>query len=96
MSLDKLEQLEWQFNEMNKNFWKIEWTLENIERLLSIAVWMNETVITHKEKHKISEKRVDKIDEKISKMQENINWINLKIAMVSWAWTVVIFAISKL
>jgi hypothetical protein len=34
---------------------------------------MNETVITHKEKHKISEKRVDKIDEKISKMQENIN-----------------------
>lgn len=97
---DKLEKLEEKFFkvelQVSRLDWEIKWKLDSIEKLLldRQSDWTNLT--TQIEKQKVNERRFDKIDDKIDKMQLAINWINLKIAMVSWAWTVVLFLISKL
>jgi len=96
MSAEKINKLEEKIYIHESLLTKIEITLENIERAISWAVWINNIVITHEEKHKVTEKRLEQIDKKMQKMQDSINWINLKIAMVSGAWTVVLYVISKM
>lgn len=44
----------------------------------------------------IDKEAYDKLDTRVQKQQEAINWINLKIAMVSWAWAVAMLIISKI
>ena len=96
MSADKIEKLEQNFYEQQKLLWKIEWTLENIERSILNAISIKDVVITQQEKHKVTENRLIDVERELKLINKAINWINLKIAMVSWGWTVVIFAISKL
>jgi len=96
MSHEKIEKLEEHIYRHETLLWKIESTLENIEKAILWAVWINNIVITHQEKHKVSEKRHEKTDERLIKIQDSINWINLKIAMASWGWMVVMMIISKL
>lgn len=93
---EKVEQLERNFYDQQKLLWQIEWTLKNIERDIMNAISIKDVVITQQEKHKVSEARFIKIENKQDKFQDSINWINLKIAMVSWGWTVIMLMISKL
>lgn len=108
MTAQKYEELEKQFYSLQLVLWKIEWAVENIQQVVWWIASIKDVVITQQEKHKVAENRLEKIEskmidkdiyekleKKVLKMQESINWINLKIAMVSWAWTVVMLIISK-
>jgi len=109
MTVQKYEELEKQFYTLQNVLWKIELAVENIQNVVSWIASIKDVVITQQEKHKVSEKRLErlensvvdkvlfeKLEERVQKQQESINWINLKIAMVSWGWAVVMLIIAKL
>jgi predicted RNase H-like nuclease (RuvC/YqgF family) len=94
MSIDKLESLEKQFAEMQKLFFRLEATLENIEKNISQAITIKDTVTTHIEKFRITEKRLYELEKNIKSSDEKINNINLKIALVAGGWGVLFFVIQ--
>ena len=83
MSIEKLENLEKQFAEMQKLFFRLEATLENIEKNISQAVTIKDTVTTHMEKFKVTENRLYELERNTRASDEKINNINLKIALVA-------------
>lgn len=97
---DKIHKLEEKFykieNQVARLDWEIKWKLDSIEKLLLGKVDESSILITHIEKQKVNEKRFEKIEEKQEKIQQQLNSINLKIAMVSWAWAVAMFIINKI
>ena len=96
MTIDKIDKLEQQFYEQQKILWKIEWVLENIERTIISAVSIKDVVITQQEKHKVSEARLIELEKELKAQDKTINSLNLKIAIASWAWAVIVFLISKI
>ncbi len=103
MSTDKINRLEnqqekqWdQIQDLFVLFWKFESTLQNIESAIKWAIWNNNLIITHKEKHKVTENRLKELEDELKENKKSINWINLKIAMVSWAWMIIMMIISKI
>ena len=92
----RLSKLEDHFDEMQKLLYKMSANIESINLNIWKAITLEERVIRLDERQKVNEKRFIKIEEKQESFQKNINWINLKIAMVSGAWTVIMFMISKL
>jgi predicted RNase H-like nuclease (RuvC/YqgF family) len=91
MSAEKIDNLEKQFSELQKIVYKIEASLGNIEKHISSAISLRDTVTTHTEKHKVSENRVSQLEESQKKQSEAISSINLKIALVTGAWGVIFF-----
>lgn len=96
MSVEKIEKLEAEFYQQQKLLWKIEGTLENIERSITNAISIKDVVITQQEKHKVTEARLIDAEKELKAMDKSINQINLKIAMASGAWAVIVYFISKL
>ncbi len=96
MTHQKYEELEKQFYSLQNILWKIEWAVENIQAVVWWIAWIKDVVITQQEKHKVTENRLIEIERELKVVNKAIQWINLKIAMVSWAWTVVIYFLSKL
>ena len=92
----RLSKLEDHFDEMQKLLYKMSANIESINLNIWKAITLEERVIRLDERQKVNEKRFIKIEKKQEEFQKNINWINLKIAMVSGAWTVIMFMISKL
>lgn len=95
MPQDKIEFLEKEVHGLQVTMSKVEWLLENIERYIKEAISIKEIVVTHREKHKVVENRLLNIERDIKELSKTQIWINLKIAMASWAWWVLIFALSK-
>lgn len=91
MSDARIDTLEKQLSELHKLFYKVEASLENIEKNISNAISIRDTVTTHTEKHKVTENRLVALEWEQKKIDEKISSINLKIAMVSGAWSVVFF-----
>lgn len=79
---------------MQLSFWKIESALENIDKNLTSVLSVKEEVITHREKFKVTENRLISLENDMKKQGESIASINLKIALVTGAWTVVLFLIQ--
>ena len=75
--------------------WEIKGKLDSIQELLLSERGTKETVIAQQEKHKITEARLENIEKREQIRDDKINSINLKIAMVSGAWSVLMFIISK-
>lgn len=92
----RLNKLEDHHDEMQKLLYKMSANIESINANIWKAVSIEENVVRLDERQKVNEKRFIKIEDKQEKFQEAINWINLKIAMVSGGWTVIMFMISKL
>jgi site-specific recombinase XerC len=94
MSEARISKLEESFNTMQVSFWKIETTLENIDRNLTNVLSVKEEVTTHSEKHKVTENRLLNLEGEQKEIGKNIASINLKIALVTWAWWVIFFLIN--
>jgi chromosome segregation ATPase len=94
MSEQRISKLEESFASMQLSFWKIESALENIDKNLTSVLSVKEEVITHREKFKVTENRLINIEADLKKQGEAIASINLRIALVTWAWGVVIFLIN--
>jgi len=92
----RIEKLEDHFQEMQQVLYKMSANIESINANISRAILLDEKVVRQDERQKVNEKRFEKVEAKQEVFQSNINWINLKIAMVSGAWTVIMFFISKL
>lgn len=80
---------------MQISFWKIETALENIDRNLSTVLNSKEEIVTFREKFKVTENRLLLLEVEMAKLRESIASINLKIALVTWAWTVIVFWIQN-
>ena len=100
MQAEKLERLEEKFykieNQVARLDWEIKWKLDSIEKLLLKRDNESWTIITQIEKQKVNEKRLSKLEEANLKLREELQKINLKIAMFSWGWAVVVYIISKI
>lgn len=92
----RLSKLEDHFDDMQKLLYKMSANIESINLNIWKAVNLEERVIRLDERQKVNEARLIKIEDKQDNFQKSINWINLKIAGVSWAWTIVMFLISKM
>ena len=90
---DKVFQLEIQVARLE---WEIKGKLDNIEKLLISERWNRDNVITQSEQIKTIQKDNEKLKEDMADLHKQINSINLKIAMVSGAWAVIMFIINKL
>ena len=90
---DKVFQLEIQVARLE---WEIKGKLDNIEKLLISERGNRDNVITQSEQIKTIQKDNEKLKEDMADLHKQINSINLKIAMVSGAWAVIMFIINKL
>jgi ribosomal protein L21 len=73
MSVEKIENLEKQLLELQKLFYKVEASLENIEKNIASAISVKEEVITHTEKHKVTEKRLKDIEIENKELREKVS-----------------------
>ncbi len=94
MSEQRISKLEESFASMQISFWKIETVLENIDKNLTNVLSVKEEVVTHREKHKVTENRLLNSENEIKKLGESVASINLKIALVTGAWWVIFFLIN--
>lgn len=94
MPEERIVTLEKSVQELQKLSYKIEASLENIEKYLSDALAVRDTVTTHAEKFKVTENRLAIIEIDKRNIEEKISTINLKIATVSGAWGVVFFGLG--
>lgn len=95
MSEKRIDALEQEMKSLSQVMFKVLWTLESIERNITEAVSVKEDVITHIEKMKVTEKRLLKLEEKDNEKDKIINGINIKIALFSWGYWVVVFLANK-
>ena len=92
----RIDKLEDNFDNMQKLLYKMSANIESINMNIWKAVNLEERVIRLDERQKVNEKRLEKIENRQDKFQNNINSINLKIAIASWWWAVMVFLISKM
>lgn len=95
-SENKIDKLENQLFEQQKLLWRMESTLEAIAKNIEEAISIKNEVITQKEKHKVTEARLNDLEKESKELYKVVNWINLKVAMASWVWAALMVFISKL
>lgn len=91
MSQERLSKLEDQMQNLQKIFYKVEASLENIEKNIAQAMSVKDTVITHSEKHKVTEKRLIDLEKENDKLREKLTSTNMKIALATGGWAVIVF-----
>lgn len=94
MSEQRINKLEDQMQELQKIFYRVEASLENIEKNISQAMSVKESVITHTEKFKVTENRLKDLETENDKLKEKLVATNLKIAIATGGWAVVVFVIQ--
>lgn len=81
MSAERIEKVEDEMKSLQKVLYKLEASLENIEKNISQSLSINSTVITHEEKLKVTENRLKNLEDQVLKLKENQISINIKIAV---------------
>lgn len=94
MSEQRLQKLESQMDSMQKIFYRLEASLENIEKNISQAMSVKDSVITHTEKFKVTENRLKDLETENDRLREKLVATNLKIAVATGGWAVVVFVIQ--
>lgn len=79
---------------MQKIFYKLEASLENIEKNISQAMSVKDSVITHTEKFKVTENRLKDLETENDRLKEKLVATNLKIAVATGGWAVIVFVIQ--
>lgn len=93
---DRVKSLEKNQEKQNKILYKVEASLNTIEKYITEAISNGKTTIKHEQQILSLEKRTKNYEDKQDKLNSEIASINLKIAMVSGWWAVAIFIINKL
>lgn len=95
MSEARITKLEDSVKAMELSFVELKTTLKSIDENLQKFIETNNDVITFREKHKVTEARLIKLEEWHAKNTENINSVNLKIAVATWLWSALVFFAQK-
>ena len=84
MSQDnRIDKLENQMNSLQKIFYKVEASLENIEKNISHAMAVKDKVIDHEARIKVAEKRGKDLEDEVKILREKIVATNMKIALAT-------------
>ena len=108
---EKLDKLENSVSDLTKFFYEIASDLRSINTSIKKVLNIEERVIRQEERQKVNEKRIEKVERsivtKVSSIEFDrlvvritdaetwINNINLKIAIVSWGYDVILFILNK-
>ena len=93
---ERIAKLEEQSMNMQLLLWRIEVSLENIERNITQSIAIKDIVTTHIEKHVNVEKRMDLLRLHFQELDAKQQAMNIKIATFSGAWAVIGFIINRL